>query len=284
MTMRTLHAANIIDKQIEGHYHVIAAWESASGRHNHDFYEIFLVTEGSAWHCVNEDRQCLQKGSLVLIRPADAHEYQRDGQQPLSFINLAFTPEAAQRCFDYLAGCIPVEAILAARLPPHILLEDRELAALVSRLQTWNTIPLQAKSAKKAELRALLVELLARYLASWAAEDAAHAPWITRLLSEMHRREHLVGGLPAMIRLSGKSHEHLCRVLRKRVGLTPTALVNKLRLEYAGNLLINSNWPVLQIAGEAGFENLSHFNHLFKMQYGCSPRSFRQNNRSSALL
>ena len=43
--------------------------------HTHTFYEYFLVTGGSALHMVNGTSQALSKGSLVLIRPEDAHYY-----------------------------------------------------------------------------------------------------------------------------------------------------------------------------------------------------------------
>jgi len=274
---RTICAAKIIDPEIEGHYAFITSWRTTAGIHNHDFYELFLVVGGSARHLVNGQVQNLTAGSLVMIRPADVHYYQGTGAEHLNFINLAFTRQAAESCFNYLDGCLSHETLLQAPLPPHICLTGPDLQNLTCRLQNWNTIPLTAKPAKRAELRALLAELFTRYLMPWPVKEQSCRPrWLTQLMAEMNRREHLTVGLPALLALSGKSHEHLCREFRRHAGMTPTAFVCGLRLEYAANLLVNSNWSVLDILLDSGFENISHFNHCFRRRFGCSPRAFRQ--------
>ena len=43
--------------------------------HCHDFYEFFLVTKGRALHIVNDTVQTVSRGSLVFVRPDDAHCY-----------------------------------------------------------------------------------------------------------------------------------------------------------------------------------------------------------------
>lgn len=41
--------------------------------HSHNFYEFFIVTDGTALHMVNNSIQTLTKGDLVFIRPQDTH-------------------------------------------------------------------------------------------------------------------------------------------------------------------------------------------------------------------
>ena len=49
------------------------------------------------------------------------------------------------------------------------------------------------------------------------------------------------------------------------------------RGRHAGGLRLRAtDRPVAQIAGECGFETLSHFNQQFKLRYGVSPREFRR--------
>ena len=70
--------------------------------------------------------------------------------------------------------------------------------------------------------------------------------------------------------------EHLSRVFRKYLNETPTDYINELRLNYAANLLSNSDENIPFISMEAGFENLSHFYHLFKKKFNTSPAEFRK--------
>lgn len=280
--IRLIRASETIDPAIEGHYAFISSSKAAAGLHCHDFYEMFLVTAGLARHLVNGTQQDLAAGSLVFIRPSDAHHYQSVGSDQLNFINLAFTSQAAENCFRYLEGCLPQASLLTAPLPPHVCLAGQPFQGLIHRLENWNTIPLTAQAAKRAELRALLAEFFIRYLGSWTPPEPAGPPaWLTRLMAEMGSLDNLTAGLPALLSLSGKSHEHLCRAFRQYAGQTPTAFICGLRLDYAANLLVNSNLSVLDVMLASGFENLSHFNHRFRARYGCPPREFRKSSHRS---
>ncbi|SHH72406.1 helix-turn-helix domain-containing protein, partial [Clostridium grantii] len=52
---------------------------------------------------------------------------------------------------------------------------------------------------------------------------------------------------------------------------------------YAKNLLTNTNMSILDISMESGFENLSHFYHLFKKNFQVTPAKFRKINNSMYL-
>lgn len=64
--------------------------------------------------------------------------------------------------------------------------------------------------------------------------------------------------------------------------MTPTEYVNGLRLAYARHLLKYTDHSVLDISMECGFENPSHFYHLFAASVGHSPAAFRRKFRMSS--
>lgn len=99
----------------------------------------------------------------------------------------------------------------------------------------------------------------------------------------MEKKENFTEGLARMQELAGKSHEHICREFKKRLNITPTEFINSLRLNYAKNLLMNSDESIIDIAMEAGFGNLSHFYHLFRKQYNISPSDFRKKYQESII-
>lgn len=101
-------------------------------------------------------------------------------------------------------------------------------------------------------------------------------PWLQDLFYQMLLHKNFKEGLPAMYRLSHVSREYLTRMCRQHLGQTPSELINALRLEYAASELINTTIPVLDISQNAGFNNLSHFYHLFRECYGMSPLQFRK--------
>jgi len=58
--------------------------------------------------------------------------------------------------------------------------------------------------------------------------------------------------------------------------MTPSEYINSLRVNYASNLLINTNTPVIDICYTCGFQNLSYFYRVFKRTYNLSPGDFRK--------
>ncbi len=62
-------------------------------------------------------------------------------------------------------------------------------------------------------------------------------------------------------------------------GQSFTTFLQQYRLEYARRFLIESNCSITEVAFAAGFQNLSHFNRLFRKRWSQTPREFRKKLR-----
>lgn len=151
-----LRAISLIDPDVQTNSHIETPIRYTTPLHYHDFFEIFIITEGKCIHRVNQQEQYLDKGSMVFIRPGDTHSYRYcNNNTDCCFINLN-------------------------------------------------------------------------------------------------------------------------RVFRQNLNTTPTAYINQLRLRYARELLLKTNLSILEVSLEAGYENLSHFYHLFREAFGISPGNLRR--------
>lgn len=81
---------------------------------------------------------------------------------------------------------------------------------------------------------------------------------------------------------AGRSPEHVCRQARRHLGLTPTQYVNRIRIQHAATLLAGTGRRLPDVASECGFENLSCFHRLFRLQYGTTPRAYRMRHTGTA--
>jgi AraC-like DNA-binding protein len=63
---------------------------------------------------------------------------------------------------------------------------------------------------------------------------------------------------------------------KKNYNMTFSEYLLKVRIGYACNLLTDSSRSISQISFDAGFENLSNFNRLFKKAKGITPKEFRK--------
>ena len=74
----------------------------------------------------------------------------------------------------------------------------------------------------------------------------------------------------------GMNKTKINEILKQEVGLTFNAYLNKLRLTEAARLLSeNSAANVGEAAHLVGYNNVSYFNRLFKTEYGCTPKAFK---------
>lgn len=246
--------------------------------HTHDYYEIFLTTGAPIRHWINGQTQLLPEGSLVFIRPFDTHGYlypdadSRKGE----YINLAFTREIADSLFSFLsADRASQKALLTAPEPPVIILPPTEKKRLLALLSQLNTLNWQNKQALKLRLKVILAEIFAQHFYHVPARSTLNAPhWLKQLLQEMELAENFTAGTQRMVELSQKSYEHLARVIKKYLNTTLTKYINDLRINYAANLLLNSNQSITEICYLCGFQNLGYFYRVFKQEYGIPPAQF----------
>ncbi len=279
-----IYTADLIDPESEIHYAFHKSIRSITIAHHHEFFEVFLITKGEVVHVINGKQEILSEGALVFIRPDDIHHYAKSNGHECELINLAFSHKTALELFHYLGeGFLPTR-LLDAKMPPRATLPKAELHLVKTRLEELNTLPRSDKAAVRTRLRVLLVELFSKYFpVSKQSEKKSIPDWLDWLVNEMHKKENFTGGLARMQELSRRTPEHLSRLFKKHLGVTPTQFINELRLNYAANLLANSDETIASIALEAGFENLSHFYHLFKLKFKRSPKQFRADNKKSVI-
>jgi AraC family transcriptional regulator, dual regulator of chb operon len=281
MNVVRLFAKDIIDPEIEAHYNFFTQIKNTADRHCHDFYEIFLVVRGEVTHYVNGEEVTLTEGTLVFMRPDDVHCYDRDSAF-CQFINLAFPFYSLEVLFNYLGDGFKPERILLSKLPPTAELSASEMKRAIARLETLNTLSRENKSKIRTEFRILLLEFLTRYFPVPEAQSSMKIPeWLEKLIKEMQKKENFFVGVPRLHALSNKSPEHLCRVFKEHLKVTPSQYINDLRLNYAANLLSSSDESIINVAMVSGFDNLSHFYHIFKKKFGISPAMFRNANQKT---
>lgn len=68
---------------------------------------------------------------------------------------------------------------------------------------------------------------------------------------------------------------HISRIIKRKTGFTYPQYFNKIRLAEAKELLRNSNLDISKIANTIGYNEVSHFNRIFKKSLGLSPSKYR---------
>lgn len=266
-----------IDADIGANPNQVDSIGKASPLHCHDYYEFFLITEGRCVHRVNGAEQHLNEGDLVFIRPDDAHCYDYEDGSDCSFLNLACTRDAVESAIAYLGAGVQPARLLEDPLPVCAALEPSEWEAYINAFERLKTLATIDKTRANLLLRAMLADTLSRYFPSGRRQQDDRLPqWFEGLLTQMQHKNNFTAGIERLHVLSGHSRGHVSRMFRRYLDTTPVAYINSLRLNYAKNLLQLTRIRVIDIALDAGFENLSHFNHVFKKHFGAAPSTYRR--------
>jgi len=244
---------------------------SGTAVHSHDFHEVFWIDDGEGWHLVNGERRKLAPGALTLVHADDRHGFQADEGQSFRLVNVAF----ARKTWSYLVHRYaprdgdPMATALTSRefflSAPHLT----ELGIMTGELVGG------ARSASSVE-RFLLNLLYVLTVARPASATTTEAPgWLREACRGIGDPRVFPEGTAALVRLSGRSAEHVAREVRRWLGKTPTDVVNDARLAHAASRLTETDDAILRIAFDCGFENVSHFYRLFRTHYGATPGQYR---------
>ncbi len=297
MRIRTLRSNDYFSPEDGFHCAFYRTSPTLAGLHRHDFHEFFYLISGCLCHEVaGREPEVLEARSLVLVRPEQAHRLMAAGDQPFHVVNIAFPCEVMADLDRFLlrsgspvsgsggppSGHEPGDA----PAPACTVLSIQDGTRLMAEIGALVALPRDAAERRRLQLRRIVYAVDAwtgadglsrdRDTGTDSGADRTLPAWLSDLLRQVERKEVFLEGIPALLRLSGRSHGHLARTVRRLLDLSPSELVNRHRLDYASNLLCVTDLPVLDISLEAGFATLSHFNRTFRARFGTTPSRFRR--------
>jgi two-component system response regulator YesN len=100
-----------------------------------------------------------------------------------------------------------------------------------------------------------------------------HAARIQFVVEKKHADPSLT--IDAVARVIGITPQHICRVLKRELGLTFAELLRDVRVRDAQRLLRESSCSMKEIAFRVGFRHASQFSRVFATSCGMPPSQFR---------
>lgn len=281
MEPKLLQASRFVDQEIGCSYRYVFGETERFRPHWHEYYEVFLMLEGTAIHKVNGASIHLSKGSLVFIRPQDCHDYALEEGTSCSFLNLTYSVETVESVFSFLGDGFPANALLNSKYPPEIRLTEYEFTRLNGKMDSVRALDPSDIQRRKTLLHILLFDILTRHFSN--TEDIMdYVPaWLENMCSKIKQNGGFTQGTDYFLSLTDRSREHVSRCMKKYMGMTVSTYINDLRLNYIANMLRDSNHNVTEIIFESGFNNISWASEQFKNKYGVTMSQYRAGIRNT---
>lgn len=240
--------------------------------HDHDCHEFFWVESGSAAHVVNGVEKRLGPGDAVFVRPGDVHRLAAAERVPCQVGNLMFGSEAAShlvtRYSTLLAGRL---FWTEGALPDAIRLDAARLARLVALADALAAAPRELVHVDR-----FLLELLVQVVDAPAPPAPELPAWLAQACAQARQPDVFRAGAAGLVKAAGRSHEHVCRAVKRYLGTSPSGYVNAIRMEHAAHLLTRSDATVVEVSLDCGIDNASHFHRLFRERFGTTPCAYRR--------
>lgn len=250
--------------------------------HFHPEHELVLIERGHGDAYIGAEVVPFQEGDLIALDQGVTHAFTCAGGAQAIVLQFAT---------DSLTGFDP-ELVTPARLrnAEGVLFANAVGATVHGMLDAAVDRWQEAEAPVDGlALRSFLLELLAKLV---SADSRALVRVPDKLRSGGERGQQLQrvlefikteqkGGLSLSeaAKFAGMRPESLCRFLKRHLGMTFTQYVNEVRLGEAARSLAITDRLVLDIALEAGYQNLSYFNRRFKRRFQLTPVAYRDKHR-----
>lgn len=241
--------------------------------HDHAFFEIFYLLDGSIEHELNGEKTLLRAGDIYFLNPEDAHIFLRVQDDTAKHRDIIVRKNFFRTACNYISPDLYTD-YTENKIKKRFHLSPSKLNEFESVFKNFSTLSATRPHLATASAKATLAQLLG-LLVSHQIEEQLHYPeWFQELLEQFNNPAKLSEGLDGILSTCFYSKEHICRVFKKLMGVTMTDYLNSKRLEQAANLLIYTRQQVTKISNDLGFSSVSYFNKIFKEKYGCSPTHF----------
>lgn len=249
-----------------------------------DYCDVIAFLDGEGTNVVLDPdgkvrEEPITPGTLYFWRPQDRHRVDPGGSDGLRCVQVGF-PMAEWQAFVDLADIDPARTTGAT--PPSLRFDPQD-SPLIGLFR--DVVGALAGEASKLDLIRFWTGLVPLLLPRTEDADARGAApdWLLTSIERLRDEEALRIGVPRLLELSHVSSTHLSRTVRRYFGITPSALVEDLRLRRASQLLSTTSASISDIAERCGFSNSAYFSTRFRRATSVSPREYRARARTGLL-
>ena len=234
-------------------------------QHN-DFYELILITQGEFQHTINNSTTVLPAGTLLLFKPGVTHQLYTE-----PFTSTHFVLCIEQKHFSHFMQ-LRFSDFKTSEYPEYFQTSiSKEKLKYIEYLGT-----LICKNAGDKRYLADEILLLAinEFLSRPQTLDCNI--YIAEIIQKFKNQLYMNTSIKDICANYPYSQPMLLQEFKKFTGFTMVDYRQKIKLNYACQLLTETDAKVGNIASALGYDSLSYFLQIFKKEYQMTPSQYRK--------
>jgi len=266
-------------------------WENAtSDLHRHKYFQIYYISKGKLKHRISNKEFELFKGDLFVIPPYVPHTIGTYDNVRCEAIELEFIPEFINLNFgsdedvQSLMDFMYIEPFMVVR--PRLSLSGKTEIDVESILNDF----MHEFNEKQPGFELMTKSMILRLLAILGREATYKATKKDTLVDkqresvlkviqyiEEHYAEKIY--LADAVKISMLSYSSFCAAFKSVTNKSFVQYLNEYRVSKAKEYLKATDNKIIEICSKTGFENVTHFNRIFKQLTSMTPNEYKQLNR-----
>lgn len=244
--------------------------------HTHDFYELTIIVKGNICNFINGKSYEMPAYSACLIRPKDCHKMYFKNNIEENFLQLNFFVKARymREVFDVYSP--DIAGIIDKSEPLFFQLQQSEVEHIEN-----SCIKIQTPREENIENNVFFTKILFNKILHSFFEQRFHSfeedspAWLLELLRIMNNPKNNLS-IEDIAKTSNYSYSRLSYLFKNYTGYSIKQYLLNVKMNYAKELLSSSKLTTLEISSMLGYDSLSHFNHIFKKHFNCTPKDIRK--------
>ena len=281
MNRYTLHETFVV------HQYSFDKWEVEP--HNHNYFEIIFVLNGSGFHTINGTKFPYKKGDIFLLAPEDTHHFDIIKQSIFThfkFTELLFSSKVNLPDRKYWLQRIEQLLHNPNTIPGDVISnqEDRKII-----LDIHNVVMEEFKNEKIyyqeiisnaiSTILSIIVRNISVKFGSNKRNKSIKDSRIDRILG--HIRQNVydkdLTKISYMADKFNMSQSSISTYFKKATGESIHQYVTKYKMKLVEYRLQNTEFTIAEIAYQLGYTDESHLTKTFKKHFSVSPKQYRNN-------
>ena len=231
-------------------------------------YHIILVRHGEFQVWMNGAFQTATDGDLVYIQPHTPQDYIYKPGEDTAYYWLHFEG-------------VKVDEMMALMNLSTGIYHPGNFQEFISILDKIITCPSYSKPAYYFTVNGLLQQFISTLYRTMTAAygNSGTQGKVMTVISSIQAHPEATLAVADYAAQCGISEFHFTRLFRAHTGTTPLQFRNRALMEKAGQLLLDTDMNVGEIAQTVQIEDALYFSRLFKKHFGLSPSAYRKSNR-----
>ena len=257
--------------------------------HVQEFVEINIITRGCGMHYIGHSKVPAQKGDVFIIPPHIRHGYVRGEGFDVYHVLLShqfmekYTADLQQLSAFYIL--FQAEPLLRASQGEllNLTLDSEQFEKVEQLLQEITEHTQNISTFDKIicnSLGVILITSLCRIYTENAcvegSREESYDEAFMNALAQIHQHYNEKITIEELAQIAQLSRTAFMRRFQEICHMPPGKYLNKVRLQAAESMLLNTSFTVGEISMKTGFYDPSHFIRVFTSEYGRSPVTFRK--------